>query len=132
MIDDVILSAKITKMLFTLAVSDIPETLRARGIRGYRRDSGRCPVACYLAECLGDDVRSPIDVTPHVVGVESRNGEVLLHVPVPLRLGRWIIEFDSGGWSEFDIRADEPGASLAGTINVTATLSASLETPKGG
>ena len=88
---------------FVKAVKSLGETgesvmaaLREKGVKGYRSQCSRCPVANYLKACGFTDVT----VAGHA-NRYNRSDDSDESILLPLGVRDWIAQFDQGKYPEF-------------------------------
>jgi hypothetical protein len=75
----------------------VTEALRAKGIKGYRRMAGSCPIANYLKACGFPKVSVATDAKRYMADSEDSDESVSF----PKGVRDWISSFDDGKYPEF-------------------------------
>lgn len=74
----------------------VTEALRSKGIKGYRRQCSRCPVANYLKACGFTDVTVSAYANRYSKSDDSDEA-----IKLPQGVQNWIAQFDAGQHQEF-------------------------------
>lgn len=93
-------------MTFEQAVKSLGETpeevllaLREKGVKGYRRMAGSCPVAKYLNACGFPNVTVCTSAKCYRDGSKEADSEQSIYLPSGVQ--KWICDFDDGKYPEF-------------------------------